>query len=83
METRSPTSALGQQVILSHIPVQPEQSRRDEKVREGTFVAVQQKKKKNKRKRENENQQLRAKVDASRFHGSSKVTAQNSPEPMT
>lgn len=76
METSSPTSALGQQVILSHIPVQPEQSSRDEKVHRGTFVAVQQKKRK--RKRENENQQLRAKVDASRFHGSRKVAAPKS-----
>lgn len=40
--TTSPTSALGQQMILSHIPVQPERSSRDKVANKASVVTVQQ-----------------------------------------
>lgn len=51
METFSPTSALGQQVTLSHIPVQPEQSSRGQKVHRGTFGRRATEKKKQKERK--------------------------------
>lgn len=71
MATSCPTSALGQQVILSHIPVQPEQSSRGGKADKGLFVS---------RRAEQDNKQLQVEAEASRFHGSPEAAA-TKPQP--